>query len=105
MLFLGLPIVEIVLTDYTAAFGNKVIIYCNIVSASPVNDVYWQRSSNNRLLIVYNGDVRYESSTSLKPSLTINFTTLHDAGTYTCHATNDVGTGNSNTGTLTITGG
>ncbi|XP_052062393.1 adhesion G protein-coupled receptor B2-like [Mytilus californianus] len=101
-----LPQVEISPTTYTAAIGDQVIIYCNIVSDSAgVNEVYWQRNSNNQLRIIYNRDVGYQGSTPSTPSLTISFATINDTGTYTCHATNVLGTGNSNTGNVTITGG
>ncbi|CAC5397792.1 HMCN [Mytilus coruscus] len=102
----GLPVVQITPTNYTATYGNQVDIYCNIVSSSPaVTSVFWQRSSNNQILRIDSGDSGYQGSTPKIPSLTINIATMPDEGTYTCHAINDVGTGISNTGTVTITGG
>lgn len=102
---LGLPVVEITPLTYTAAIGDQVTIHCNIIADSAgVNGVYWQRISNNQLRLIYNGDIGYQGSTPTTPSLTINFASINDTGTYTCHATNDQGTGNSNTGTITITG-
>ncbi|VDH94753.1 Hypothetical predicted protein [Mytilus galloprovincialis] len=103
---LGLPVVEITPLTYTAAIGDQVTIHCNIVSDSAgVNEVYWQTTSNNQLRLIYNGDIGYQGSTPTTPSLTINFASINDTGTYTCHATNDQGTGNSNTGNVTVTGG
>lgn len=106
LVFLGLPVVEITPTTYNTAIGDQVTIHCNIVSDSAgVNEVYWQTTSNNQLRLIYNGDIGYQGSTPTTPSLTINFASINDTGTYTCHATNDQGTGNSNTGNVTVTGG
>ncbi|VDI41659.1 Hypothetical predicted protein, partial [Mytilus galloprovincialis] len=102
----GFPVIEIFPTTYTASYGNQVVIYCNISSASPaVSEVYWQRSTNNQVLKIYNGDVGYQGSSPTTPSLTINFVATANAGIYTCLARNEVGTSNSNTATLTIIGG
>ncbi|XP_076111872.1 uncharacterized protein LOC143080082 isoform X2 [Mytilus galloprovincialis] len=102
----SLPVVEISPTTYNTAIGDQVTIHCNIVSDSAgVNEVYWQTTSNNQLRLIYNGDIGYQGSTPTTPSLTINFASINDTGTYTCHATNDQGTGNSNTGNVTVTGG
>ncbi|XP_071176352.1 roundabout homolog 2-like [Mytilus edulis] len=100
------PVIEISPTIYIAAYGNQVVIYCNISSASPaVSEVYWQRSTDNQVLKIYNGDVGYQGSSPTIPSLTINFAATANAGTYICVARNEVGTSNSNTATLTIIGG
>ncbi|XP_052061299.1 hemicentin-1-like isoform X6 [Mytilus californianus] len=102
----SLPVVQINPSTYTATYGSQLVINCNIVSASPAaNQVYWQRNSNNQILRIDNGDQGYQGSTTSTPSLTINFATTSDAGVYTCFATNAVGTGSSNLGTVTITGG
>ncbi|XP_052061923.1 hemicentin-1-like [Mytilus californianus] len=102
----SLPVVQINPSTYTATYGSQVVINCNIVSASPAaTQVYWQRNSDNQVLRIDNGDQGYQGSTTSTPSLTINFATTAYAGVYTCFATNVVGTGNSNLGTVTITGG
>ncbi|CAG2194008.1 unnamed protein product [Mytilus edulis] len=102
----SLPVVQINPSTYTATYGSQVIINCNIVSASPAaTQVYWQRSSNNQILRIDNGDQGYQGSTTSTPSLTINFVTTDNAGVYTCFATNAVGTGTSNQGTVILTGG
>ncbi|XP_076112265.1 hemicentin-1-like isoform X5 [Mytilus galloprovincialis] len=102
----SIPVVQINPTTYSATYGSQVVINCNIVSASPAaTQVYWQRSSNNQILRIDNGDQGYQGSTTSTPSLTINFATTANAGVYTCFATNAVGTGSSNLGTVTITGG
>ncbi|CAG2228115.1 HMCN [Mytilus edulis] len=102
----SVPVVQINPSTYTATYGSQVVINCNIVSASPAaTQVYWQRSSNNQILRIDNGDQGYQGSTTSTPSLTINFVTTANAGVYTCFATNVVGTGISNLGTVTVTGG
>ncbi|VDI64014.1 hemicentin [Mytilus galloprovincialis] len=102
----SIPVVQINPSTYSATYGSQVVINCNIVSASPAaTQVYWQRSSNNQILRIDNGDQGYQGSTTSTPSLTINFATTANAGVYTCFATNAVGTGSSNLGTVTITGG
>ncbi|VDI52918.1 Hypothetical predicted protein [Mytilus galloprovincialis] len=101
----GLPVVEIYPTNYTATYGNQVEINCYIVSSPAVTSVFWQRSSNNHILRIDRGDSGYQGSAPKSPSLTINIATTSDAGEYTCHATNDIGTNISNTGIVTITGG
>lgn len=100
-----MPVVEIYPTNYTATYGNQVEIYCYIVSSPKVTSVFWQRSSNNHILRIDRGDSGYQGSAPKMPSLTINIATISDAGKYTCHATNDIGTNVSNTGIVTITGG
>ena len=68
--------------------------------------VYWQKQSSGGILTrIDNGASGTQGSTVSNPSLTINFVTTSDAGTYTCFATNIVGTGQSSTSTLTVTGG
>ncbi|CAG2196171.1 HMCN [Mytilus edulis] len=102
----GVPVVQINPSTYTATYGSQVVINCNIVSASPAaTQVYWQRSSNNQILRIDNGDQGYEGSTTSTPSLIINFVNTANAGVYTCFASNAVGTGTSNLGTVKVTGG
>lgn len=101
-----MPVLEIYPTNYTATYGTQVDIDCYIVYSRPaVTSVFWQRSSDNHILRIDRGDSGYQGSTPKIPSLTINIATTSDAGKYTCHATNDIGTNISNTGIVTITGG
>ncbi|VDI61137.1 Hypothetical predicted protein [Mytilus galloprovincialis] len=102
----SVPVVQINPSTFTATYNSQLVINCNIVSASPAaTQVYWQRSSNNQILRIDNGDQGYQGSTTSTPSLTINFVNTANAGVYTCFASNAVGTGTSNLGTVIVTGG
>lgn len=54
---------------------------------------------------IFNDDSGYQGSTPIKPSLTINFVTFDDAGTYICLAENAAGENISNPVTLIVNGG
>lgn len=52
-----------------------------------------------------NNNNKYQGATQSSPSLTILNTVAADAGRYVCYGVNIVGTGQSGTTTLDITGG
>ncbi|CAC5365722.1 HMCN [Mytilus coruscus] len=101
----GLPAIQIHKSTLTATYGDKVVIPCSIESDSTVTYVNWERTSNNVSVPIFNDDRGYQGSTPIKPSLTINFVTFDDAGTYICLAENAAGENISNPVTLIVDGG
>ncbi|CAC5390161.1 HMCN [Mytilus coruscus] len=101
----GLPAIQIHKSTITATYGDKVVIPCSIVSDFTVTHVNWKRTSNNVSATIFNDDLGYQGSTPVTPSLTIDFVTLNDAGTYICLAENAVGENLSNPVTLIVNGG
>ncbi|VDI46423.1 Hypothetical predicted protein [Mytilus galloprovincialis] len=91
---------------YSVSTGSSLTLVCTVTSTFTVNDVYWQKNvsgSTTQIRSTTNTN-KYSGSTTSTPSLTILNADQSDAGVYTCFATNSVGTGQSKTTTLTVTG-
>jgi hypothetical protein len=93
------PTVQIQQSSYSVTTGNSVTFVCTVTSTLPITTVYWQRnfggSTSNINANANTG--KYSGSTVNTPSLTIYNADSSDAGTYTCSASNSVGTGQSTT--------
>ena len=75
--------------------------------ADPLHtSVTWKKivggSSND--IFVANSGGKYEGSSVSSPSLVINNAAFSDQGTYVCHATNSVGTGQSTQVVVAVAG-
>ena len=77
---------------------------CTVTSNLAINNVYWQRNVGGTITTIQSttNTNKYSGSTSSSPSLTIFNVASSDLGTYTCFASNIVGTGQSSTTTLVI---
>ena len=86
--------------------GNTVTLVCTVSSNLPVTSVQWQRNVGGTITTINSNTNtnKYSGSTTTTPSLTIFSVQQSDAGTYTCFASNSVGTGQSTTTTLSDTG-
>ncbi|XP_052058072.1 hemicentin-1-like isoform X3 [Mytilus californianus] len=102
----SVPTVSVQQPSYSVSTGSSVTLFCTVTSTLTVNNVYWQRNVGGTITqITPNTNTnKYSGSTTSTPSLTISNADQSDAGTYTCFATNSVGTGQSTTTTLSVTG-
>ena len=93
-------------TSYSVTTGNKVILVCIVSSSLPIDNVQWQRNIGGSITTITSNTNtnKYSGSTTTTPSLTIFNAASSDVGTYTCFASNSVGTGQSTTTTLSVTG-
>lgn len=69
-----------------------------------VTHVYWEKEVNGFRNVINSWTVGIRGASLETPSLTIVKSTTADAGNYKCVATNDVGTGISETITLKVIG-
>ena len=102
----GVPTVAVQQASYSVSTGNTVTLSCTVTSNLAVTDVYWQRNIGGAITQIRSttNTNKYSGSTTSTPSLTIFNADQSDAGVYTCFATNSVGTGQSSTTTLSVTG-
>ncbi|VDI76862.1 hemicentin [Mytilus galloprovincialis] len=100
------PTVQVQQPTYSVTTGNSITLGCTVTSNLAVITVYWQRNINNVVTTITttNNNNKYSGSTVSQPSLTIFNAAQSDAGVYTCFATNSVGTGQSTTTSLAVTG-
>ncbi|XP_021345496.1 hemicentin-1-like, partial [Mizuhopecten yessoensis] len=100
----NIPTVIISQNAYRTNTGNSITLGCT-VSANPARTtVFWQRNVNSGTQTITIDGVNYSGSTVNSPSLTVLNANTADSGTYTCFATNSVGTGQSSATTLTVSG-
>ncbi|XP_071159618.1 hemicentin-1-like isoform X13 [Mytilus edulis] len=98
------PTVQVQQSSYSVNTGSSVTLVCTVTSTLTVNNVYWQRNNGGGTTQISTNTNKYSGSTTGTPSLTIFNADQNDVGTYTCFATNSVGTGQSSTTTLSVTG-
>jgi hypothetical protein len=103
--FSGRPTPNIPLGSYSVLIGNNIQIPCSVSADPAVTSVEWRfTSSSGGTTTISQSTSKYTLTGDLSsPNLTVNSAALTDAGTYTCSATNIVGT-ESDSATLTITG-
>ncbi|XP_069133121.1 mucin-22-like isoform X4 [Argopecten irradians] len=99
----SIPVVTVGQASYSATTGTSISLVCT-VSADPTHTtVFWRRDVGSGTESLTIDNVNYSGSQVNTPSLTVISTEIADSGTYTCFATNAVGTGQSST-TLTVSG-
>jgi hypothetical protein len=89
--------------SYSVTTDNTVTLVCTVSSSLPINNVQWQRNIGGSITTITSDTTKYSGSTTTTPFLTIFSASSSDAGTYTCFASNSVGTGQSTTTTLSVT--
>lgn len=87
------PVLGVESFTYTANISQDVTLYCELLFGTQVTGLYWQQDNKNLTAASFSD--KYRSATKEMPSLTIRNVTYADAGTYSCHAVNYVGTGRS----------
>ncbi|XP_069133957.1 serine-rich adhesin for platelets-like isoform X31 [Argopecten irradians] len=100
----SLPVVVIAQNAYSVTTGQSITLGCTVTATPSHTNVYWQRIDNGVASTLTIDGSKYTGSTVNGPSLTINNAAANDQTTYTCSATNAVGTGTSGQTTLTVTG-
>ena len=103
---IGVPTVQVQQSSYSVTTGNTVTLVCTVTSNLAITNVQWQRNVNGGITTITSNTNtnKYSGSTTTTPSLTIFNAASSDVGTYTCFASNNVGTGQSTTTTLSVTG-
>ncbi|KAK3107564.1 hypothetical protein FSP39_017383 [Pinctada imbricata] len=100
------PSVSIAQSSYSVLTGNSITIPCTISATPAISTRYWifdpSGTGNNVQISTSTGRYTLGANTN-SPSLTISNAVTSDAGTYTCYATNLVGT-TADSATLTLTG-
>lgn len=105
LIFKALPVVLIGAPIYSVIFGSKISLYCDVTAEPEHTLVYWEKNSNGFISIINSQATGTTGITRISPSLTLEFPTFSDQGTYTCIAANAIGIGESKTTTLAVTGG
>ncbi|OWF35465.1 Hemicentin-1 [Mizuhopecten yessoensis] len=99
----GIPTVLIDNPGVTAVLGSSVTLICKVTANPTATGVSWERTIGGVTTpIVLN--TKFVGSTVANPSLTINTLATTDQGSYVCVAENEIGTGRSAPGSLTVTG-
>ena len=103
--FVGLPVVNIPSTIYTAVTGQDATIPCSVSANPAVTSFSWTFiSSSNLQTMITQSTSKYTLSTaSSNLTIIVRSTTSADSGTYRCSATNAEGTASDQT-SLSISG-
>ena len=78
-----------------------------MISNPPATNVYWiftDTGGQTKTITPSTNTNKYGGITTSSPSLILYNAEFSDNGQYVCYATNSVGTGNSQPGTVTVTG-
>ncbi|XP_069115359.1 hemicentin-1-like isoform X2 [Argopecten irradians] len=100
----SIPSVTVSQTSYSVSVGTTVTLSCSVSANPSYTNVFWQRNVGSGTQTVTIDNVNFSGSAVSSPSLTVITTDTGDAGTYTCFATNSVGTGQGSTISLAVTG-
>ncbi|XP_033753215.1 basement membrane-specific heparan sulfate proteoglycan core protein-like [Pecten maximus] len=100
----NVPTVQIQQSFYTATTGTSITLVCTVSGSPTHTNVFWQRNVGSGSQSLTIDSVNFSGSQVNNPSLTVINVDPSDSGTYTCFATNAVGTGQSSATTVTISG-
>lgn len=104
--FLDVPVVKIEKRLYKVSFGESIEMKSKIRSARfPVLSVFWERHVDGGLSILHSRLSGISGASVDNPSLTIEYVSIADAGTYICCARSKIGTGKSFETNLVVIGG
>ena len=89
------------------ARGYGMLLSCQYHALPPASEVQWKRNgtviARNTSVEINDSRISISHFDETHVQLTINTTTLHDSGNYTCDVTNDMGN-SSDTTTIVIEG-
>lgn len=106
LIFAAIPVVVIGSPIYSVIFGSKLSLHCEVTADPEHTLLYWERKNNGVITSIINFKALGTTGVTINsPSLTLEFPTFADKGTYTCFAANAIGTGQSQPTVLTILGG
>ncbi|CAC5383738.1 unnamed protein product [Mytilus coruscus] len=100
----GEPVVNVGYKISSIGYGEKVTLFCNMTAYPNVTHVYWEKEVNRTKNVINSWTVGIRGASVEAPSLTIMKSSTADAGNYRCVATNDVGTGYSESISLKVIG-
>jgi len=84
--------------------GQTATLQCSFSGTPTVTSVYWRTTKNGITSTITTDGSNYGGSSLSSPSLIIYNADTSDSGTYVCYASNSVGTGQSSSIFLTVTG-
>ncbi|XP_069133868.1 hemicentin-1-like isoform X9 [Argopecten irradians] len=96
------PTVSVPVSAFSVDRGGQVVLLCNVIANPAATSVYWTRTVSGATNQITAAAPKYEGSSPTNPSLTINNLIDQDQGSYRCHATNSVGTGQSELTNLVV---
>lgn len=103
----SIPVVTVSQPTYSGTTGQSVTLQCTVSSPNDaLQSVSWTFNNGASTIIIaaFSNTAKYSGTTTTTPSLTIFNLASTDAGTYTCSATNTIGTGSSSATSLSVTG-
>lgn len=102
--FSGILTVTVAQRSYSVNYGQTVQLVCTVSGNPSAQSVYWQKTKNGIQTNINSNSIKYQGSTTSTPSLTILNADSNDAASYTCFATNSIGTGQSQQTQLSVVG-
>ncbi|XP_069107396.1 basement membrane-specific heparan sulfate proteoglycan core protein-like [Argopecten irradians] len=99
-----IPVVTVDQPQYSVITGQAITLGCTVAASPGHTSVFWQKIRRGTTMNVNIDGNKYQGSSVVHPDLTVTNTSVSDQGSYTCSATNLVGTGTSTPTTLTVTG-
>ena len=104
--FLGILTVIVAQPSYSVNYGQTIQLVCTVSGNPSAQNIYWQKTKNGVQTNINSNSnsIKYQGSTTSTPSLTILNADSNDDASYTCFATNSIGTGQSQQTQLSVVG-
>lgn len=102
--FSGILTVIVDQPSYSVNYGQTIQLVCTVSGNPSAQNIYWQKTKNGIQTKINSNSIKYQGSTTSTPSLTILNADSNDDASYTCFATNTIGTGQSQQTQLSVVG-
>ncbi|XP_069107388.1 basement membrane-specific heparan sulfate proteoglycan core protein-like [Argopecten irradians] len=99
-----IPVVTVDQAHYSVITGQTITLGCTVTASPDHTSVFWQKRLHGTTMNVNIDGNKYQGSSVVNPDLTVTNTAVSDQASYTCSATNIIGTGTSTPTILTVTG-